>query len=269
MAGTILKQNTAETGLADGTTITVANSDDGTAGDAIDAVNVGASNSIQCTTTTPWAGTRNWRFVKASTNQCYIGWTWTGAQADFAFRMGFRYPAGNLAADEPILRMFSGAGYTPQIGSVELLSGAGRKLRVRDTAGAVNDDSATALSVSTDYLVEARWISGTSLTANLYAKGSNTIIETMSVAAPAGSVNSIRLGLTGSGNSAVTLMTDDWAIGHTDWLVRTDAPWLMDLTPAAAALSGVALDPQGVATVDVRPRIIMPNNRAVMRAAVW
>ena len=218
---TILKQNSAEGGT-NGTTVTTGNSG-GASGDAFDAVSIGASNGLTFTTASPWRGSVSLSWVKASVNQNFAGWTWTGAQSDFSFLIGFRYPSANLAGDEPIIRLYSGTGYTPQVGAVSLLNGVNHRLRVSDNVGAINVDSAgVTMANSTDYVIVGRWQSGTTLAATLYAKGSGMIISSISVAVPANSINSVRVGLTGSVNSAVTMIMDDVQIGYGGLLTRTD-----------------------------------------------
>jgi hypothetical protein len=219
-APAVLKQNTAEGGT-NTTTVTTGNSG-GASGDAFDAVSIGASNGLTFTSTTPWAGSLSYAFVKASTNQNFVGWTWAGAQSDFAFRIGFRFPAGNLAADEPIIRLFSGAGYTPQVAGFQLLAGATRKIRVNNSLTGGNVDSTASLSLDTEYVAVGRWISGFTLTVDVYAKGSTTVVATVTIPASTASVNSVRLGLTGSSNSAVTLLVDDLGLGYGTAMSRTD-----------------------------------------------
>lgn len=223
VAATLLKSNSFEGGT-NTTPLTQGSGGNtgGASGDYFDVVSGGASNTCQFTSTSPLSGSMSVRWVKASTNQLIMGWTFASAQSDFAFRMSFRFPAGNFAADEPILRLYSGAAYSPQIGAVQLLSGAGRKVRASDTGTAVNVDSAASLTNSTDYTIIGRWISGTSLTVTVFVKGTATVAAIATVTASAASVNSVRIGLTGSGNSAATVIADDFAIGFGGDMDRVD-----------------------------------------------
>lgn len=253
MAGTPLKQNTAEGG-SNATTVTTGNSGS-TSGDAFDAVSIGASNGLVFQTSGALRGTLSYKFTKASTNQNFVGWTWTGAQADIGINIRFRFPAGNLAATEPLIRFFSGAGYTPQIGGVQLVSGSGRKINVSDTALASSVDSSASLALGGDYVAQVRWISGTSITVNVYTAGTTTLIATSTTPASASSVNSLRIGLTGSGNSAVDLIVDDIQVNYGGLPDRLDisnvAPTVdagTDQSVAAAAtvnLTATASDTDG------------------------
>lgn len=210
---TLIKQNTAEGGTADAV-VTTANSG-GTSGDAFDAINIGTSAGNTLTyTASALRGNLSIRFVKASTTQCFCSWTWTGAQADVGWNIRFRYPSITPAFGEPILRFYSGAGYTPQIGAVTLQSGSGRKITASDTLTSASQDSAASLTFGGDYVAQIRWISGTSLTVNVYAAGSSTVVATSSVTASAASVNSMRVGLTGSSNSGITLDLDDIQVAY-------------------------------------------------------
>ena len=251
MTATILKQNNAETGLADGTTATggaAGNTDDGTAGDYFDNVIVGASNTIQCTTSSPWAGTRSWRFVKASVNQCYVGWIWTGAQADFGVRIGFRFPAGNLAAEDFLLRMFADTGYVTQVSGVSIESGAGRRIRAYSNQARWRMLSGVGvMALATDYVALVRLINGGNVTVEIYPKGSPTLTTTVTLPVSANSINAVRLGPSAGVNSAQTFILDDVAVGFGDWLDRTD------YTPAGDAV----------------PRLIMPPSAAMVRASRW
>lgn len=220
MAGTLIKRNTAEGGT-NGTTVTAPNSG-GASGDAFDAVSIGAGNSLSFTNAAPLRGSLSYLWTKAAAVQSFAGWTWTGAQPDFSTNIRFRYPSAAPAVSEPILRLYSGAGYTPQVAGITLESGSTRRISVTDTATAATGTSTASLAVDTDYVAQVNWISGTSLTVTVYLSGTNTVAATATVAASAASVNSVRFGLTGSSNSACTLAMDDIQIGYNGLLDRLD-----------------------------------------------
>jgi hypothetical protein len=84
--------NTFETGIADGTTITAANSDDGTAGNAFDFVN--ASGTRVFDTDLFKSGARSLLLGSSSGTTPYVAWSaaWT-ASTDIYVRMYFRVSA--------------------------------------------------------------------------------------------------------------------------------------------------------------------------------
>lgn len=64
-------ENTAETGIANGTGVTVANSDDGTAGDAFSVITIGGSGTIEYEATGAHSGSQAIEFVVSSTNAAH------------------------------------------------------------------------------------------------------------------------------------------------------------------------------------------------------
>lgn len=249
MSATILKQNDAEGGT-NGTTVTTSNSG-GASGDAFSAISIGSGNTFTFDNTWSFDGSLSYKLTQAGANQNIHGWTWTGAQSDFSVRFPFRVDALPTATCT-LIRGDSDTGYATQVFGVALTSTG--KIQVTDTASATTvTDNTHVLSAATDYVLQVRWISGTSLTATVYPKGSGTAFATATVTASAASINSMRWGIT-TASSLATLRVDTLAIGYGGVIARTD------LTPPTAAFtdtpSGLAVSVDGTSSTAVSPATI-------------
>jgi hypothetical protein len=71
----LLLSNSFETAIADGTTITVANSDDGDAGDAFDQVGIGGAGTVVYDTARAAHGSRSAELTQDAANDIYFRWS--------------------------------------------------------------------------------------------------------------------------------------------------------------------------------------------------
>lgn len=111
--GSIPLSNTFETGVADETTITTANSDDGPAGNAFDAVTITGSATLKYDNDRPSGrgGNSSLRFAANSTDTAYVTWNSTSLPASY-FQYGRLYvylTAVPTPSELWLLNFFSGA----------------------------------------------------------------------------------------------------------------------------------------------------------------
>lgn len=157
-------------GGADGVTVTVANSDDNSAGDAFGVVSGSPKYS------TAWAaeGATSIKCEATSGNTSLIGFTFTDAMV--STRPAFRFPAAPSATCEIVQVRNAANG-----GAIQLRTD--RKLNIVDDTGSIVHTTAAALSVDTDYELAISWKRGTT-TSNgeihfaYYLYGSDTPIAT-------------------------------------------------------------------------------------------
>lgn len=121
-------QNTYETGLASGTALTVANSDDNGAGDAFAAVSGGTQ---QFATANVLFGTRSVTVAAAASTAAYHAWqSLVDASPAFTFDAYFYMPSVPVTNDQVLCAFYRGAtGVAPCLirtnGSIRLTSDAG------------------------------------------------------------------------------------------------------------------------------------------------
>jgi len=141
--------NTAEGG-ANLTVVTLANSDDNSAGDALGVV------SGSPTYSSTWAnnGTTSFKCEATSGNSSLAGWTFTDTMV--SFRSYFRFPAAPSATCEIVQVRNAANG-----GAIQLRTD--RKLAVANDAASVVFTAAAALTVDTTYRLEISWERGTTI----------------------------------------------------------------------------------------------------------
>ncbi len=172
--------NTFETAIADGTTITTTNSDDGTAGNAFDGIDIASGAAVIFSTTQAMHGTRSVRITQAATpGQSGVKWnTVMGVQTNWYGRVYCRWPALPPSGRHVFLQFWSISGGAFR-GDLSLHTDG--KIYVEDSASGTTA-STTTLSVNTWYRVEWHWIAGTasngSLLVKLYLGDSITLLET-------------------------------------------------------------------------------------------
>jgi hypothetical protein len=176
--------NTFETALADGTTITTGNSDDGTAGAAFDAVSIGSSAAAIFSTTQKAHGSLSGRVTQAAVTPVTTQLKWNtafGTQTNWYGRTYVRWPALPGGASRHVFLQFWSIGAGAYRGSIWL--GSDGFIRVEDSAGATTAGS-TSISTDTWYRVEWHWIGGTSsdgtLEAKVFAADATSPLETWS-----------------------------------------------------------------------------------------
>lgn len=172
--------NKAE-GASNGTTVSLANSDDNSSGDALD-ISSGGTRVYSST----WAnhGTTSFKCEGTSGNTAILGWDSTvggslvTASAAKTFRCYFRFPAAPSATCEIVQIRNSANG-----GAIQLRTD--RKLNIVDDAATIKFTTTSALSVDTTYRLEYRVKKGTGASDGTiefayYAGESTSPIETYS-----------------------------------------------------------------------------------------
>src|SRR5690242_7620025 len=125
MAATILKQNNAEIGLTNGTSVNVGNSGGG-GQDAAYALSAGAGNSFVVSSSSPLNGTYSFLLTQASANPVDVHWAFATTYADFSFQWKFNYnqaPAVNANIARGLTSTTAtGAAYTLSLRTDNFLS---------------------------------------------------------------------------------------------------------------------------------------------------
>lgn len=207
------KANTCETGLSDATGVTTANSDDGSAGDALGTVSAGSGQTIRFSTTAPMRGTLCHRFDVAAGNACVTDLIDAAADAAFSARcyvlfeslpsttnaqgpLNFRSSSSSLARTE-----------LDTTGHVRLITGSG-----------TSSYSTPALSVDTWYRFEMYGsgfgTASTACTIDIYtgdATGTPDITASLTGQTTAATVDRLRMGKPNASGTLV-LRVDDIAI---------------------------------------------------------
>ena len=235
MAGTILLQNNSEAAShTNGTVITTTLSND--SGDMYEVVHLGTGSTSEKTsydTSTSLSGTTSERNDQtAAGTAAYRQWSFAN-QTTFAFRLGFRYTTTpSLMAY--ICRMFGDStNYTGSLGP-ELAITTGNKLQLLDPGSGLTVVGTSTYTAGNWYVALGKIVGGSSINIRIYARGSATLIETLTItsASVAAGVQGWRHG-TLSGTALTVLNLDDIAVGNTDYLVRTDT----GSSPPTAAFS--------------------------------
>lgn len=236
---TIFLRNNCE-GAASGTSLTTANSDDNSAGDALDI-----STSGTRTYDNAWvnSGSTSWKCEGTSGNTAILAYDRTDPSV--ATRVYFRF-TGNPSATCGILQ----ARNSGSMGDVHMRTDG--KLQVTDDAGTILFTTASALSTSTTYRLEHYVAKGTT-TSNgkvsfaYYLGDSPTPVETAFVSTTANmgtaDVTSMRFG-------KLTSIASTWAVWFDDVAVEYGAtafigPLLGDPIIAHTELRVVEVDTAG------------------------
>jgi hypothetical protein len=235
--------NNFETGVADGTTITTANSDDGTAGAAFDAVN--ASGTREFDTGITLHGTRTLLLGSASGTTPYVAWStsWT-ASTDLYVRMYFRVSALPTSGSATIILVRNSTD-SPSSPPVELRISTTGKLQIRINSVLRHTSSAT-ISVDTWYRVELHCNAPSGTTA--YARGrlfTGANLEgatadeawgsTTAYTAGDGTFGGCSLGWASTPTATTNMSIDSVGISDVDWLGSV-APTVDDSFPVAAVI---------------------------------
>lgn len=188
-------RNNAEGGT-NGTAVTTGNSG-GASGDAFSVVTPGSGNTFIFDNVGPLVDALSLKMVQAGANQCFIGWTWSGARPRLYALFLMRFDALPLVSNT-FLRGFSDAGYATNVFSVAVTNTG--KIQVINTANNANAASSGSLAAGTDYVIAISWESGNTLTAEAYPLGSSVAVPntSVSVAASSASINSLRAGIIGT-----------------------------------------------------------------------
>lgn len=214
----VLFENTFETGLADGTAITVANSDDGTAGNPFNEVNAGVGGVIEFDTARVAHGSLAARYVPAVSTPCFANAPFTSDTEIFTRIYLYLTTA---IADDMWLHDFNDAGGGGNrcglvvIGSDDLLYVFNGPLGAADSSTATVPNGqwvrieTRLLTHATTGLIEARMFVGESETMldNAILPSTNT----------SGDVDWVK---TGSGNPDATIpefSLDSFVVVDDDW----------------------------------------------------
>ena len=209
--------NSAETGLADGTAVTVANSDDGSAGTALSALAT-TGGALTYSTTTPHAGTLNYRQVIGTTGNAYLRCASGLAGTTAAMRAYFLIESNALTGNTMVMRMLNGS--SGSMGGFRLTSTLVPQFQ--NAAGTTVGSAGSALSLSTWYRFEA-WVTPGSTTSTgrvdmrIYLGEDDTtpLLSYNSVAFNAGTAltpRTMEWGRSGTAAGAITLRTDDLVV---------------------------------------------------------
>lgn len=153
----VARQNTFETGLAEGTIITVANSDDGAAGDAFVTVQgaggtIGTDNTIYFSTLSPLRGSLSgrWTIKGTDSGSTYVRMSAGGQVPTLAVRFYFRVNGAIPTGDSHMVRILSNT--TQRTAGLRLM--ATGALQLTQTTGTGLYTPTDLLSVDTWYRVE-------------------------------------------------------------------------------------------------------------------
>lgn len=217
MAGTVDKSNSAELGLANGTTISVANTGGGSGNTAFGAINIGAGCTATVTSSSPLDGTFSFSFSQSAAGILEIYWALPSLQNDASFQCEFVYatPAVNLSW----LRSFTTTTFTGTACTV--ISRTDNKWHIFDTTSSTQSITSTGtLTPGSTYVAQFRQVAGT-VTMYIYPKGSTTRAVEVTMASGDVNVGSFRFGIP-TASAIVTYKMDNVKIGHGGFLPRTD-----------------------------------------------
>jgi hypothetical protein len=216
MAATILKQNNAEIGLTNGTSVNVGNSGGG-GQDALGSSSIGAGNTFVVSSASPLEGTYSFLLTQTGANPCDQYWALATTYADFSWQFRFSYnqaPAVNCNFARGLTSTtFTGAAYT-------LTLRTDNKLSILDNVGSATVTSTGTLTPGTAYLMQGR-SNGTNVTVNVYPVGSTTATATLSLTYAAASIGSFKLGIN-TGSALIVLKYDSVKFATGGFIGRTD-----------------------------------------------
>jgi|SRR5690349_4795105 len=240
MAATILKQNNAEIGLTNGTSVNVGNSGGG-GQDAAGAVTAGAGNSFVVSSASPLDGTYSFLLTQTgATVGPDVHWAMPTTYADFSWQFRFSYnqaPAVTCNFARGLTTTtFTGAAYTLSLRT-------DNKIAILDNVGSVSVVSTGTLTPGTAYVMQGR-SNGTNVTVNVYPVGSTTAAATLSLTYTAASIGSFKLGIN-TGSAVIVLKLDDIKFATGGFIARTDvantAP-TASVGPAQYVLAGTTVN---------------------------
>lgn len=145
---TTYKHNSAEGGT-DTTVVTVANSDDGSSGDACSAV---TGTQITYTTSSPLAGSVSFAYASSGTTANFLTWGPGSLSGAFTVRFLFRASSWSTSASQRVLR---GLDSTQTTGRWSLDITTGGAIRIRTGSGYTQlHQSTLTLSTDTTYILQ-------------------------------------------------------------------------------------------------------------------
>ncbi len=216
MAATILKQNNAEIGLTNGTSVNVANSGGG-GQDALGASSIGAGNTFVVSSASPLEGTYSFLLTQTGAVACDQHWAMTTTYADFSWQFRFSYnqaPAVNCNIARGLTTTtFTGAAYTIAIRT-------DNKIQITENVGATTVVSTGTLTPGTSYLMQGR-SNGTTITVLVYPVGSTTAAATLSITYAPLSIGSFKMGIN-TASALITLKYDAVKFATGGFIGRTD-----------------------------------------------
>jgi len=210
-------QNTAETGYADGTAVTTANSDDGAAGDALSQLST-SGGPLTYSTTNPNGGALCFRQDVGTSGNAYLRFGPVGVGGTLAQRIYFLIESEAFTGNNTVIRLLNGSAAA----MLQLRLTSSLIPQYLNGAGSATGISAgsTALSVGVWYRLDAWVTPGTTTTtgrvsADLYVGHDTTSIYHFdSVAFNAGTAQtprSIEFGRSSTAAGAFIIRSDDIA----------------------------------------------------------
>ncbi|MER7331655.1 MULTISPECIES: alkaline phosphatase D family protein [unclassified Micromonospora] len=220
--------NSFETGLPNGTTVTAANSGNGSAGAPFDTVTIDSPNTMVYSTASPAHGALGARITigASAANFCYCEWSTSllavQSGSTIYTRIGFSYPTVPPNFGE--FALLRGLLATNQRWRVSLTNTA--KIAVFGQSSTTIATSATTLAAATHYRVEAAaaaHVSAGAIEVRIYLGDSQTPVETLGPftgQAMGGPIDRVRfgVGLSAFPSVATQLDIDDVGASTTTWL---------------------------------------------------
>jgi hypothetical protein len=227
---TVLFLNTAEGGVS-GDTVTQSSSGlaGSTAFSRLNTTDIGSNCTFIYDNTSPYLGTLSYRMTSAATSgQDLLYYAWPTAAADFRFEWGMRQNVNNPTPNPMTFASFypepSGASpYTTPQFVVQVTGGSTnpRRMRVR-VANNSTDYTSTFFPVVGTWYTFRLVINASSCSLLTYAKGSETVLDTIAFPNPGGySTGSMRMGI-GSANGAWDVSFDNLRGMTNTWEDRMD-----------------------------------------------
>lgn len=229
-------RNTFETGIADGTAITVANSDDGTAGTAFADVDKTNNGVVEFDTARFYEGARSMRVLTGNlagdAGMCSVSWLWSRTEAWYRF---FINP-DSLGSNQGSFIFSCNDGGDSRLASVHMHSD--RNLRLRDSSDVLIATAATTIPLDAWSRVELRVQHSTTaglMVMRIYTDPDGTVEDDEVTASGANLGNAcarVRFGGTRSGLSYPD------AIFNMDDLAASDEGWIGAAEPGAGGGGG-------------------------------
>lgn len=213
---TVLKSNNFELGLADGTTLTTANSSGG--GQSGFTVNVNAGNTCQVSATSPLEDSFSLVMTQGGANVIELYQPLPATQGDIAYQEEFVHatPAVSCA----VWRSLQTTSLTGT--NVTLFFRADNKIHIFDTLSAVQSPSSTGvLTAGSTYILQI-YETTTAITVNIYLKGQSSPVVALTMSTgTAPSFGAFRSGI-GTASALFTRKIDNIKVGTGGFLPRTD-----------------------------------------------